>query len=110
MDYRDMLREHIEHEAALTIRAIKIPVSEAPSFGILQVDDQNRITGFVEKPTENAPEIPGEPGYCLASMGIYVFETEELVRRLQHDGKMPEGEGGDFGHHSSPSSFGSARG
>lgn len=106
MDYRDMLRQHVEHEAALTIGAVKIPVSEAPSFGILQVDKDNRITGFVEKPKENAPEIPGEPGYCLASMGIYVFETEELIRRLQHDGKMPEGEGGDFGHHVIPRMLG----
>ena len=106
MDYRDMLREHVEHEAALTIGAVKIPVEEASSFGILQVDEEGRITGFVEKPKQNAPEIPGEPGYCLASMGIYVFETEELVRRLQEDGKMPEGQGGDFGHHVIPRMLG----
>jgi len=106
MDYRDMLREHVDHEAALTIGAVKIPVEEAPSFGILQVDDDGRITGFVEKPKENAPEIPGEPGYCLASMGIYIFETEELVRRLEEDGTMPEGEGGDFGHHVIPRMLG----
>jgi len=106
MDYRDMLREHVDHEAALTIGAVKIPVEEASSFGILQIDDDSRITGFVEKPTENAPEIPGEPGYCLASMGIYIFETEELVRRLEADGKMPEGEGGDFGHHVIPRMLG----
>ena len=106
MDYRDMLREHVDHEAALTIGAVKIPVAEASSFGILQIDDEGRITGFVEKPEENAPEIPGEPGYCLASMGIYIFETEELVRRLEEDGKMPEGEGGDFGHHVIPRMLG----
>ena len=106
MDYRDMLREHVDHEAALTIGAVKIPVEEASSFGILQIDDEGRITGFVEKPKENAPEIPGEPGFCLASMGIYIFETEELVRRLEEDGKMPEGEGGDFGHHVIPRMLG----
>mgnify|MGYP002623598297 CR=1 FL=1 len=106
MDYRDMLREHVEHEAALTIGAVRIPVHEAPAFGILQVDENNRITGFVEKPKQNAPEIPGEPGYCLASMGIYVFETEELVRRLQADGRLPDGQGGDFGHHVIPRMIG----
>jgi glucose-1-phosphate adenylyltransferase len=106
MDYRDMLREHVENEAALTIGAVKIRVEEASSFGILQIDEDHRITGFVEKPKEGAPEIPGEPGYCLASMGIYVFETDELVRRLQEDGKMPDGEGGDFGHHVIPSMLG----
>lgn len=106
MDYRDMLREHVDHEAALTIGAVKIPVEQASSFGILQVDDDGRITGFVEKPEENAPEIPGQPGFCLASMGIYIFETEELVRRLEADGKMAEGQGGDFGHHVIPSMLG----
>ena len=106
MDYRDMLREHIDHEAALTIGAVKIPVADASSFGILQVDDDGRITGFVEKPTENAPEIPGEPGFCLASMGIYIFETEELIRRLEADGKMPDDQGGDFGHHVIPRMLG----
>ncbi|MFK7739683.1 MAG: glucose-1-phosphate adenylyltransferase [Planctomycetota bacterium] len=106
MDYRDMLREHVEHKAALTIGAVKIPVEEAFAFGILQVDAEGRVTGFSEKPKENAPEIPGEPGWCLASMGIYVFETEELVRRLEHDGQMPEGEGGDFGHHVIPRMLG----
>jgi glucose-1-phosphate adenylyltransferase len=102
MDYRDMLREHLEHQAALTIGAVKIPVAEAPSFGILQVAANGRITGFVEKPKHNAPQIPGQPGFCLASMGIYAFETKELVRRLREDNAMPEGQGGDFGHHVIP--------
>jgi glucose-1-phosphate adenylyltransferase len=102
MDYRDMLREHIEHSAALTIGAVKIRAEEASSFGILQVAADGRITGFVEKPKHNAPQIPGEPGFCYASMGIYVFETKELVKRLREDNAMPEGQGGDFGHHVIP--------
>lgn len=102
MDYRDMLREHVDHEAKLTIGAVKVPAAEAPSFGILQVAADGRVTGFVEKPKQNAPEIPGEPGFCLASMGIYVFETQELIRRLRADNAMPEGQGGDFGHHVIP--------
>jgi glucose-1-phosphate adenylyltransferase len=102
MDYRDMLREHVEHGAALTIGAVKIRAEEASSFGILQVAADGRITGFVEKPKHNAPQIPGEPGFCYASMGIYVFETKELVKRLREDNAMPEGQGGDFGHHVIP--------
>jgi glucose-1-phosphate adenylyltransferase len=102
MDYRDMLREHVEHEAALTIGAVVIPVAEAFRFGILQTDAAGRVTGFVEKPMVNAPEIPGQPGKCLASMGIYVFETKELVARLREDAAMPEGQGGDFGQHVIP--------
>ena len=106
MDYRDMLREHVENGAALTIGAVKIPIAEASSFGILQVAKDGRITGFVEKPKQNAPQIPGEPGFCYASMGIYVFETKELVKRLREDNAMPEGQGGDFGHHVIPRMLG----
>ncbi|MBK8097652.1 MAG: glucose-1-phosphate adenylyltransferase [Planctomycetes bacterium] len=102
MDYRDMLREHVEHGAALTIGAVKIPVAEASRFGILQTAADGRVTGFVEKPKSNAPEIPGQPGYCLASMGIYVFETRELLQRLKQDQDAPAGQGGDFGHHVIP--------
>jgi glucose-1-phosphate adenylyltransferase len=106
MDYRDMLREHVENGASLTIGAVKIRVEEASSFGILQVANDGRITGFVEKPKTNAPQIPGEPGFCYASMGIYVFETKELVKRLREDNAMPEGQGGDFGHHVIPRMLG----
>ena len=102
MDYRDMFREHAEHGAALTIGAVRIKVEEASRFGILQVGADGRVTGFVEKPKHDAPQIPGQPGYCLASMGIYVFETNEVVRRLREDNEMPEGQGGDFGQHVIP--------
>lgn len=102
MDYRDMLREHLEHEAGLTIGAVRIPVAEAARFGILRCDQNGRVIGFQEKPKTGAAEIPGDPGFCLASMGIYVFETEELKRRLLEDHGMPEGQGGDFGTHVLP--------
>ncbi|HZN40678.1 MAG TPA: glucose-1-phosphate adenylyltransferase [Planctomycetota bacterium] len=102
MDYRDMFREHAEHGAALTVGAVRIKVEEAPRFGILQVAADGRVRGFVEKPKHDAPQIPGEPGFCLASMGIYVFETNEVVRRLREDNDMPEGQGGDFGQHVIP--------
>lgn len=102
MDYRDMLSEHVQHGAALTIGAVKVPVAEAFRFGILQIDTEGRIKAFQEKPKTGAAEIPGEPGYCLASMGIYVFETQELVRRLHEDHAVPEGQGGDFGTHVIP--------
>ncbi|MCC7012554.1 MAG: glucose-1-phosphate adenylyltransferase [Planctomycetes bacterium] len=96
MDYSRMLREHLIHRAALTIGGVKIPVSQAHHFGIFQVGERNRVTSFVEKPKSNAPEIPGQPGYCLASMGIYVFETDELVARLKTDGADPSSSH-DFG-------------
>ncbi len=97
MDYGRMLREHLIHRAELTIGAVKIPVSEARHFGIFEVNERGRVTSFVEKPKENAPEIPGQPGYCLASMGIYVFETDELVRRLKFDAELGAASSHDFG-------------
>ena len=102
MDYRDMLREHVEHAAALTIGAVRIKAEEASRYGVLQIAADGRVTGFVEKPGENAPRIPDDPGHCLASMGIYVFETQEMVKRLREDNAMPEGQGRDFGHHVIP--------
>ena len=96
MDYGQMLRQHLNTGAALTIGAVRIPVSDADQFGILVVDEENRIVDFQEKPKENPAEIPGQPGWCLASMGIYVFETEELIRRLQDDVE-DESSSHDFG-------------
>ncbi|MBM3990115.1 MAG: glucose-1-phosphate adenylyltransferase [Planctomycetes bacterium] len=96
MDYSRMIREHLIHRSALTIGAVKIPASEARHFGILQVDARGRVTSFVEKPKTNAPEIPGQPGFCLASMGIYVYETDELLRRLRTDAADPKSSH-DFG-------------
>jgi len=97
MDYGRMLREHLIHRAELTIGAVKIPKSEARQFGIFEVNERGRVTSFVEKPKENPPEIPGQPGYCLASMGIYVFETDELMRRLKADAELGGSSSHDFG-------------
>jgi glucose-1-phosphate adenylyltransferase len=88
MDYGRMLREHLMHRAALTIGAVRIRAGEAGRFGIFECDERGRVLSFVEKPRTGAPEIPGEPGFCLASMGIYVFETEELARRLKTDAEV----------------------
>jgi glucose-1-phosphate adenylyltransferase len=97
MDYSRMLREHLIHRAAVTIGAVKVPSSQAHHFGIFEVNERNRMTSFVEKPRSNAPEIPGQPGFCLASMGIYVFETEELARRLRADAERGPESSHDFG-------------
>lgn len=95
MDYREMLREHIENKAALTIGAVKIPAHESFRFGIFEADTENRVLSFQEKP-QVGKELPNEPGYCLGSMGIYVFETEELKKRLLEDADDPESSH-DFG-------------
>ena len=93
MDYRRMQAFHDEMAAALTVSAIRIPRAEASQFGVLQVDEHNRIVGFQEKPRDPTP-IPGTDE-CLASMGIYVFSRDKLRAYL--------GEGNDdFGRHVIP--------
>jgi glucose-1-phosphate adenylyltransferase len=84
MDYSKMLRFHQERGAAVTIATIETPVAEARRFGIVQVDEADRVIGFQEKPLEPRP-VPGSPHLALASMGIYVFEAGVLTRALEAD-------------------------
>ncbi len=84
MDYAKMLRFHLDARADLTIATIEVPVDEGNRFGIVRVDDQDRVVAFHEKPTEPVP-IPGSPSLALASMGIYVFRTDVLMRALEED-------------------------
>ena len=74
MDYARMLAVHRERGAAATIGVIEIPSEEASRFGVMQVDDQDRLVGFLEKPKNLAPG-----GQVLASMGIYIFDMKHLV-------------------------------
>ena len=96
MDVRLMLSYHIQKEASLTIAAIPIPIEEASEFGIIEVDDDWRCTGFVEKPKEKPKSIPGRPDMCLASMGNYIFTKEKLVNELKIDAEL-ENSNHDFG-------------
>ena len=96
MDYGRMLEQHVESGASCTIGAVEIPADEAPRFGILEVDAQSTVTGFQEKP-ERGTEIPGKPGTCLGSMGIYIFNAEELASRLRFDAELGEQSSHDFG-------------
>jgi glucose-1-phosphate adenylyltransferase len=107
MDYGRMLKGHVKNGAALTIGAVRVPVSESRRFGILEVDAQGRVLSFIEKP-ERGPEIPGSPGFCLGSMGIYTFETAELVRRLHQDAEPGNGSSRDFGKDIIPRMIGEA--
>src|SRR3954451_9412786 len=67
MDYARMLRFHQERGAAVTLAAIEVPVGEASQFGVVAIDEQERVTGFQEKPPQPIP-IPGSPELALASM------------------------------------------
>ncbi len=94
LDYRDMLRQHVQAEAVMTIGVIEVPIDEATRMGVLEVDKDFRVVGFEEKP-KNPKPIPGRPGIALASMGIYLFETQSLVREVSNDAKTESSH--DFG-------------
>jgi glucose-1-phosphate adenylyltransferase len=94
MDYGKMLDVHINRGAMLTMGAIEVPISESRRFGVLEADEDGRVIGFQEKP-EVAKEAPWSPGYCLGSMGIYLFDTEVLVRELKKDAEQSSSH--DFG-------------
>src|SRR5690606_34403194 len=84
MDYLDLLRHHFDSKADVTVGCIPVPLHEGDQFGVMQVDGDNRVISFREKP-KDPDHIPGDPARCLASMGIYVFETTFLFEQLCRD-------------------------
>jgi glucose-1-phosphate adenylyltransferase len=86
MDYRKMIDFHVEKKADLTVGAIRMEKRHSREFGVIQVNEENQVIGFEEKP-EEPKTIPGDPEGILASMGVYVFSTEILVRRLIEDAR-----------------------
>jgi glucose-1-phosphate adenylyltransferase len=84
MDYEPMLQQHVAQGADVTVGCLEVPLKDAKAFGVMGVDDQDRIVTFTEKPADPAP-IPGDPQHALASMGIYVFETKFLFDQLRQD-------------------------
>lgn len=88
MDYEQMIRQHVEAGADVTVGCLMVPSGKARGFGVMAVGEGDRITAFVEKP-RNPPAIPGMPGFSLASMGIYVFDTAFLLDALRRDAADP---------------------
>ncbi len=95
MDVEQMEIAHRDNDADLTVAAFPVPTSEASAFGIIDVDSEGRIVGFIEKP-KNPPEMPGRPGWSLVSMGNYIFKRDVLERVLVDDGGKPSSRH-DFG-------------
>jgi glucose-1-phosphate adenylyltransferase len=90
MDYAKMLRFHRDHGAGATLAAIEVPSEDADRFGVLQVDGQDRLTGFLEKPKD----LPAGT-QVLASLGIYIFDMDVLVPALEKDARQDSNH--DFG-------------
>ena len=96
MDVYQMLKFHKIKSADLTISAIPIPIEDAKEFGIIEVDENWRLTGFVEKPQTPPKSIPNNPNMCLASMGNYIFNKNILIDALKKDAIIEESSH-DFG-------------
>ncbi|WP_042303072.1 glucose-1-phosphate adenylyltransferase [Paraburkholderia kururiensis] len=84
MDYTRMIADHEASGADCTVGCIEVPRMEATAFGVMAVDENRRVTGFVEKPAD-PPAMPGHPDVALASMGIYVFNADYLYRLLEEN-------------------------
>ncbi|MEE4450806.1 glucose-1-phosphate adenylyltransferase [Novosphingobium resinovorum] len=95
MDYERMLQQHVNSGADVTVGCLVVPRMDATEFGVMHVDAQDRITAFVEKPAD-PPGIPGQEDMALASMGIYVFNTDFLFDQLRRDAADPDSKR-DFG-------------
>jgi glucose-1-phosphate adenylyltransferase len=95
MDYELMLQQHVDTGADVTVGCLEVPRMEATGFGVMHIDETDRIVNFVEKP-KDPPGMPDKPEMALASMGIYVFETEFLFEQLRRDA-ADLGSSRDFG-------------
>src|SRR6516164_4552147 len=95
MDYELMLQQHVSQSADVTVACLEVSRREASGFGVMAVDETDRIISFVEKPAD-PPGMPGNSDMALASMGVYVFRTRFLLDQLRRDAATP-GSSRDFG-------------
>jgi glucose-1-phosphate adenylyltransferase len=106
VDINQMVAFHLENSAEVTVAALPVPVAEASSFGVIQVDESQRILGFEEKPAQPKP-MPNDPDHAYSSMGNYLFETELLVQTLLEDSRRSTEH--DFGRTIIPELFSQRR-
>jgi glucose-1-phosphate adenylyltransferase len=109
MDYSEMLDWHRQQQADITIATIRVPPSDSRRFGVADIGPDYRVVGFVEKPDPSSA-IPSrfDSSMISASMGIYVFNTEVLLRALHEDAQDPNSSH-DFGKDVLPSNLEKAR-
>ncbi len=103
-DYSRMLAQHLELGADVTVSCVEVPLMQATGFGCVDVDENDHIIDFVEKPV-NPPHIPGDPTRAFASMGIYIFNRSFLEDLLESDA-ADLGSAHDFGKNIIPSLIG----
>jgi glucose-1-phosphate adenylyltransferase len=86
MNYNDMLAYHLEKDAELTVAGVEVDRSQASAFGVIGSDPEYRITAWDEKPKDPKP-VPGKPDKAFVSMGVYIFNTDVLVKNVIADAK-----------------------
>ncbi|RJO66895.1 MAG: glucose-1-phosphate adenylyltransferase [Myxococcales bacterium] len=94
MDYSKLMAFHLEKGADVTVSTIPIPLSEAFRFGVCAVNDDHRIISFEEK-LKTPTQMPNRPGWCLGSMGVYIFNTRALAQEVSRDARRDTAH--DFG-------------
>jgi glucose-1-phosphate adenylyltransferase len=98
MDPRQMVEQHRDSGAGVTVAGIRVPIAEASDFGVIESDDAGRIVSFTEKPADPKP-VPDDPGMAYASMGNYVFDTDVLRDVITRDAETEDSRhdlGGDI--------------
>lgn len=95
MDYGQMLACHVKNKADMTVACINVPIEDAKGFGVIGVDESDRVIDFKEKPKDPNP-LPDNPNQAFASMGIYVFNAAFLYEQLVRDADDSKSEH-DFG-------------
>jgi glucose-1-phosphate adenylyltransferase len=103
MDVSQMIQFHRDSGANATVAALPVPIEQSSQFGILEVDADDRLVGFEEKPAKAKP-MPGRPTMALSSMGNYIFDTSVLLRTLKRDAARPGSH--DFGRNIIPDLIG----
>jgi glucose-1-phosphate adenylyltransferase len=107
MDYGPMIAFHNDNKADITVGVVQVPLAAATGFGVMTVDENDRVVRFDEKP-DNPQAMPGNPEMALASMGIYVFNREFLIDTLEADATDRESSH-DFGKNIIPGSIENCR-
>jgi glucose-1-phosphate adenylyltransferase len=101
MDYHKLVEDHKRNRADLTVAALRVSKDDARHFGVMQIDEQDRVIGFAEKPSD-PKTIPGDDQHVLASMGVYVFTARFLFDQLCLDATKHDSQH-DFGRNIIPS-------
>ncbi|WP_418314742.1 glucose-1-phosphate adenylyltransferase [Piscinibacter sakaiensis] len=107
MDYGQLIVEHVRRQADATVACTEVDLDKASDFGVMGVDGERRVVSFAEKPAKPKP-MPGRSDKVLASMGIYVFDADFLIRELKRDAADPRSRH-DFGRDIIPGALSRAR-